>query len=114
MTTKRRYELSDNEWERLKKYYPAREAGQLGRPRSDDRQLLNGVLWVLRSGAPWRDVPERGVRFTIGSFNGRKAAFLLIFLKSLAKMPTFRMLVWIVAASKLTSIAQVLKRGGRR
>ncbi len=59
MTTKRRYELSDNEWERLKKYFPAREAGQLGRPRSDERKLLNGVLWVLRSGAPWRDVPER-------------------------------------------------------
>ena len=59
MTAQRRYELSDNEWERLKKYFLAREAGQLGRPRSDDRQLLNGVLWVLRSGAAWRDVPER-------------------------------------------------------
>ncbi len=59
MTAQRRYELSDNEWEQLKKYFPEREAGQLGRPRSSDRQLLNGVLWVLRSGAAWRDVPER-------------------------------------------------------
>lgn len=59
MTGQRRYELSDNEWERLKEFFPRREAGQLGRPRNDDRQLLNGVLWVLRSGAAWRDVPER-------------------------------------------------------
>ncbi len=59
MTAQRRYELSDSEWEQLRKYFPEREAGQLGRPRSDDRLLLNGVLWVLRSGAAWRDVPER-------------------------------------------------------
>lgn len=59
MTAQRRYELTDSEWERLKKYFPEREAGDLGRPRNDDRQMLNGVLWVVRSGAAWRDLPER-------------------------------------------------------
>jgi len=59
MTAIRRYELTDEEWERLKKYFPGREAGTIGRPRNDDRQMLNGVLWIARSGASWRDLPER-------------------------------------------------------
>jgi len=59
MTAQRRYELTDEEWERIKGYFPKREAGQLGRPRNDDRQILNGVLWIVRSGAAWRDLPER-------------------------------------------------------
>jgi transposase len=34
-------------------------------PRVDDRRVLNGIFWVLRSGAPWRDMPERyGLRTT--------------------------------------------------
>jgi transposase len=59
MTAQRRYELTDEEWERIKVYFPEREAGQLGRPRNDDRQILNGILWIARSGAAWRDLPER-------------------------------------------------------
>lgn len=30
-----------------------------GRPRKDDRQIINGILWRLRTGTPWRDLPER-------------------------------------------------------
>ena len=59
MTVQRRYELTDEEWERIKGYFPKREAGQLGRPRNDDRRMLNGILWIVRSGAAWRDLPER-------------------------------------------------------
>jgi len=59
MTTQRRHELTDKEWERLKKYFPEREDGQIGRPRNDERQTLNGILWIVRTGAPWRDMPER-------------------------------------------------------
>ena len=33
--------------------------GRRGGPRVDDRRVLNGIMWVLRSGAPWRDLPER-------------------------------------------------------
>jgi transposase len=59
MTVQRRYELTDEEWERIKGYFPEREAGQKGRPRNDDRKPLNGILWIARSGAAWRDLPER-------------------------------------------------------
>ncbi len=59
MTAQRRYELTDDEWERIKGYFPEREAGQKGRPRNEDRPILNGILWIVRSGAAWRDLPER-------------------------------------------------------
>ena len=58
-TAQRRYELTDDEWERIKGYFPEREAGQKGRSRNEDRPILNGILWIVRSGAAWRDLPER-------------------------------------------------------
>ena len=54
----RRYELRDNEWTKLKPYFEG-EAKKKGRPRRDARELLNAILWIARSGAAWRDLPER-------------------------------------------------------
>ncbi|HWU17086.1 MAG TPA: IS5 family transposase [Devosia sp.] len=54
----KRYELSDAQWERIAPLLPGK-AGDPGRTGSDNRLFVNGVLWVLRSGAHWRDVPER-------------------------------------------------------
>lgn len=60
MATKgRRYEASDSEWERVKDYLPPERTGEPGRPSGDNRKALNGILWIARSGAPWRDLPER-------------------------------------------------------
>ena len=53
-----RYELSDAQWERIAPLLPGK-AGDPGRTGTDNRLFLNGVLWVLRSGAHWRDLPER-------------------------------------------------------
>ena len=56
----RRYEITDEEWERIKPYIPEeQEAGSWGRPSKDSKTMLNGILWILRSGAAWRDLPER-------------------------------------------------------
>ena len=49
-----RYELSDNEWGIIRAMLPTKPRGI---PRVDDRRVLNGIFWVLRSGAPWRDLP---------------------------------------------------------
>ncbi|MCU9529976.1 transposase, partial [Pseudomonas mosselii] len=49
----KRYELSDAEWEIVADLFTAHR--RTGRPRVDDRLMLNGVLWVLCSGATWRD-----------------------------------------------------------
>lgn len=57
--TPKRYEVTDEEWERLKQYFRQPDEVRLGRPRNDDRQMLNGILWIARSGASWRDLPER-------------------------------------------------------
>ncbi len=54
----KRYELSDGQWERVKDLL-AGKVGDPGRSGRDNRQFVNGVLWVLRSGAHWHDLPER-------------------------------------------------------
>jgi transposase len=51
-----RYDLSDFEWRAIEPLLPNKPRGV---PRVDDRRVLNGIFWVLRSGAPWRDLPER-------------------------------------------------------
>ena len=54
----KRYELSDAQWARLAPLLPGK-AGDPGRTAADNRLFVNGVLWVLRSGAHWHDLPER-------------------------------------------------------
>lgn len=53
-----RGDLSDEQWEGLSPLLPPQKA-KTGRPGRDHRQVLNGMLWILRTGAPWRDLPER-------------------------------------------------------
>ncbi len=50
-----RYELSDYEWTAIKPMLPNKPRGVR---RVNDRRMLNGIFWVLRSGAPGRDLPE--------------------------------------------------------
>src|ERR671933_306836 len=54
----RRHELTDRQWEHLAALLPP-ERPATGRPSRAHRTILNGILWKLRTGAPWRDVPER-------------------------------------------------------
>ena len=53
-----RYELTDRQWQHLEPLLPP-ERPPLGRPNHHHRTILNDILWVLRTGAPWRDLPER-------------------------------------------------------
>jgi transposase len=55
-----RHELSDAQYARLEPLLPEpRHHGKAGRPWLPHRVVVNGVLWILRTGAPWRDLPER-------------------------------------------------------
>jgi transposase len=48
--------LTDEQWEMIHDLFPAPAA--TGRPPADRRMVLNGIFWILRTGSPWRDVPE--------------------------------------------------------
>ena len=54
----RRYELTDEQWELIRDLLPANKRRR-GCPWKDHRTILNGIFWILRSGAPWRDLPGR-------------------------------------------------------
>ena len=52
----RRHDIADRVWDKIKGYLPGR-TGEVGRPAMDNRNFINAVLWILRSGSPWRDLP---------------------------------------------------------
>jgi transposase len=53
----RRYELGDDDWEQIADLFP-QEQGH-GRPWRSHRSMVNAMLWILNTGSPWRDLPER-------------------------------------------------------
>jgi transposase len=54
----KRHELTDEQWSTVEGLIPHRKA-RTGRPPSKPRLMLNGIFWILGTGAPWRDLPER-------------------------------------------------------
>ncbi len=52
----RRHDISDRIWELLEPHLPGRKGAWGGQAR-DNRQFINAVFWILRTGAPWRDLP---------------------------------------------------------
>jgi transposase len=53
-----RYDLTDEQWARLAPLLPPQKP-RTGRPNHDHRPIINGIQWILRTGAPWQDLPER-------------------------------------------------------
>ena len=54
----KRYELNDQQWARIAEMLPGKKSDP-GRTAQDNRLFVNGVLWILRSGAQWDELPER-------------------------------------------------------
>ncbi len=54
----RRHEIEDEPWGRIKDFLPGR-SGDPGVTAKDNRLFVNAVLWIAKTGAPWRDLPER-------------------------------------------------------
>ena len=52
----RRHDISDHAWETIAPHLSG-GPGKVGRPDEDNRRFINGVFWILRTGAPWRDLP---------------------------------------------------------
>lgn len=53
-----RYDLTDEQWARLAPLLPPQKP-RTGRPNHDHRPIINGIQWILRTGAPWQDLPPR-------------------------------------------------------
>ena len=51
----KRYELTDEQWDKIKSYFEKNR----GRPYKNLRATINGIIWIMRTGAMWRDLPER-------------------------------------------------------
>ena len=71
----RRHELTDEQWEKLEPLLPPQKP-RTGRPNKDHRTIINGILWILKTGAQWEDLPERyGSPKTVSSrlYRWRKA-----------------------------------------
>jgi transposase len=78
-----RYELTAAQWRKIEGILPGK-AGDRGRTAVDNRTFVNGVMWVLRSGAHWQHLPERygnwkrmHKRFTVGPRRGFGSRYLL-------------------------------------
>ena len=54
----RRHEIADEQWERIKDFLPG-QVDDPGVTAKDNRLFVNAVLWMAKTGAPWRDLPER-------------------------------------------------------
>jgi transposase len=54
----RHHALSDDHWERIRDLLPDKE-GDPGVTAADNRRFVDAVLWIAKTGAPWRDLPER-------------------------------------------------------
>ena len=55
----RRHEFSEEQWNRIKKILPPERKPQGGRPAKNNRLMLNGIIYWLNTGIPWRDLPDR-------------------------------------------------------
>lgn len=51
-----KYKLSDYQWEQIKNFFPPKTS-KCGRARRDPRELMNAIIWVLRTGSPWCALP---------------------------------------------------------
>ena len=83
-----RFDLSDKEWDIIEPLLPNKPRGV---PRTDDRRVLNGIFYILRTGSPWRDLPERYGPYTTAynRFNrwAKAGVWLRIFETLAAKSP---------------------------
>ena len=71
-----RHVISDADWERIKDLLPGRP-GQPGWVAEDNRMFIDAVLWILKTGAPWRDLPVRFGNCVSVTLDGRVATGMM-------------------------------------
>lgn len=114
-----RHELSDEEWRRIQRLLPTDRARR-GRPWRDHRRVINGMLWILMTGAPWRDLPaEYGPfttvhgRFTRWSRDGTWERFQHALLRQLEDGEKLDHELWYIDGSSVRA-SRAAATGGKR
>ena len=51
--------INDEQWKKIEPLLPKAQTGRVGRPAADNREVLEGIFWILRTGARWKDFPKR-------------------------------------------------------
>src|SRR4029450_543332 len=103
----RRYELTDAQWACIAPLLPDPHHDlRPGHPWQDHRRMVNGILWHLHTGAPWRDLPDRYGpwqtvydRFNFWRHDGTSATVLDALLLRLDKAGLIDRALWLVDAS---------------
>jgi transposase len=89
-----RYDLSEAEWRLIEPLLPNKPRGVA---RVDDRRVINGIFYVLRTGSPWRDLPERYGPYTTvyNRFNrwAKAGVWLRVFETLAARSPQSKQLI---------------------
>ena len=101
----RRHDISDRAWETIAPHLSG-GAGKVGRPAEGNRRFINTVLWILRTGAPWRDLPpEYGHWNTTAHRFGRwqKSGQWAKLLAAVSDAPDFE---WLMIDAKNTQVDQ--------
>ena len=106
-TAHHRHDISDELWARIEPLFPDNN-GKRGRPAGDNRRFFNAVLWIMRSGAPWRDLPP-----DYGHWNSvfvrfrrlAKAGFWTRLAKLFISCPDFEWIMSMPVISRFTSMA---------
>ncbi|HSW46305.1 MAG TPA: IS5 family transposase [Phycisphaerae bacterium] len=93
----KRHELTDEQWELVSRVIPCRR-GRTGRPAKEPRLMLNGIFWILGTGVPWRDLPERiGSCKTVHRYfsNGRRLGVFAKIIEALqVKLDAIGLIDW--------------------
>ena len=113
----RRHELTDEQWEKLEPLLPPQKP-RTGRPNKDHRTIINGILWILKTGAQWEDLPERyGSPKTVSSrlYRWRKAGVWDRVLSELQRMgDTLGEVQWTIHYVDGTSVRAHQSAAGAR
>ena len=59
ISSMKRHEINEKQWNRIRDLFPQERKPQGGRPGKSNREMLNAILYWLNTGVPWRDLPER-------------------------------------------------------
>jgi len=112
------YEISEEQWDRIKDMLPPERTGKPGRPcQTTNRNVLNGVLWIDHTGAQWKELPQQyGKKSTVhGRFKAWKDRGILeAIFAELSKESDMQDLSFDSTSCKVHQHAAGAKRGRMR